>query len=441
MAIRLNWLARDFTTGEVASLALDNLPPSQVSEQLRMQLLDLTQTEMIVIRRDGASQVLAARDMPRSIDRHIPIAEPSRVRAVQSIMNAFDTLLFGGDRVIRVYGIMRQSEGTLELVKNEKPLRDAMLLYAGNVMLISLLISLATAIVIFVVLRWFLIRPLQSMASQMAAFATNPEDPDTIIQASGRRDEIGVTQRQLQAMQRQLRSTLNQQRHLADLGLAVSKINHDLRNILASASLFSDRLMVLEDPTVKRVAPRLIKAIDRAVDYTRSVLAYGKSGEALPNKQLVRPHVLLEDVAQVLGLDLDSPVEWNNAVSPDLEAEADPDQLYRVMLNLCRNAIQVMTAETDEPSVVRRLSAKARTTTDHVEIVISDTGPGFTDEGRAKLFSVFAPSTRSGGTGLGLAIAAELVRAHGGTLKLLDDAGPGAHFAICLPRSGQAGGK
>jgi hypothetical protein len=56
-------------------------------------------------------------------------------------------------------------------------------------------------------------------------------------------------------MQTALRDMLAQRRHLAELGLAVSKINHDLRNILASAQLFSDRIGAAEDPLVKRFAP------------------------------------------------------------------------------------------------------------------------------------------------------------------------------------------
>ncbi len=63
-----------------------------------------------------------------------------------------------------------------------------------------------------------------------------------ILKPSERQDELGIAERELAGMQGVLADTLRQQRRLADLGLAVSKINHDLRNILASAQLISDRL-------------------------------------------------------------------------------------------------------------------------------------------------------------------------------------------------------
>ena len=82
---------------------------------------------------------------------------------------------------------------------------------------------------------------------------------------------------------RELQRTLQSRKHLADLGLAVSKINHDMRNMLAPAQLLSDRLTDLEDPAVRKIAPRLLRALDRAVTFSESVLAYGKGREQEPN--------------------------------------------------------------------------------------------------------------------------------------------------------------
>ena len=68
-------------------------------------------------------------------------------------------------------------------------------------------------------------------------------------------------------MQRELASMLHQQSRLAALGLAVSKINHDLRNLLASAQLFSDQLSTSPDPKVQRFAPKLMRALERAIAF------------------------------------------------------------------------------------------------------------------------------------------------------------------------------
>ena len=433
---RLTWIDRHFTTGEAASLALEQLDrDGQDTDRLRNDLLDLTHTEMIGMRHDGVSFVLAERAMPKSVDRHVQLTPPGRIEAVRSIREAFDTLLFGGNRIIRVSGPMRSRPNSqLEMVMRDAPLRDAMLLYARNTMMISLGISLATALLVFLTLRWFFIRPLQRISKRMLGFARDPEDASQIIDPSGRHDEIGVAEEQMSMMQRQVRGTIKQQKRLADLGLAVSKINHDLRNILASASLFSDRLTSLNNPTVKRIAPRLVRTIDRAVEYTQSVLSYGKAGEDVPQKSVLRLHHLLEDVAQVLALDLSGEVEWVNKVDPALEIEADGDQLFRVVHNLCRNAVEAML----DPgraggSIVHRLSVNANKVKDHVTILISDTGPGFPERARDTMFEAFHASSRSTGTGLGLAIAADLVRGHGGSIRLLDGPETGAHFEITLP--------
>lgn len=433
---RLTWLADHFVTGEAASLALEKLREEDVPDDVRDQLLSLTQTELMVVRRDGARRVLATKAMPGQVARHVELASPGRIQAVRSITDALDTLIMGGDRNIRVFGPMKKRNGTLELVMKEKPLRDAMLSYARNVLLISLAISIFTGLVVFLTLRALLIRPLQRLSGSMLAFSKDPEDASLVIEPTGRKDEIGVAEVQLSAMQKQLRGTMTQQRHLADLGLAVSKINHDLRNILASASLFSDRLTSLPDPVAQRLAPRLVRTIDRAADYTRSVLAYGKSGEALPQRGLLRLHRLCEDVAEALALDDDSgveqQVEWVNEIDVNLEIEADAEQLFRVLLNLSRNAVQAMDNATDN-ALVKRLTISSRLQDGAVHILVADTGPGIPAAVRENLFTAFGGSGRNGGTGLGLAIAAELVRAHGGSICLLDDSAPGSRFEIKLP--------
>ncbi len=429
---RLAWLSRHFTTGEAASLTLEELKPDAIPENIRKQLLVLTETEMIVVRRDGASHILATNQMPGAIARHVELMQPGRLQAANTILDAFDTLLFGGDRTIRVFGPMKQRSGTLELVMKDRSLRTAMLSYAYNVLLISLLISIATALLVFVTLRWFLIRPMQRMTESMLAFSRAPEDQSLVIQPSGRRDEIGVAEEQLNGMQKQLSGTFKQQRHLADLGLAVSKINHDLRNILASASLFSDRLADTSDPTVQRLAPRLIRTIDRAVDYTRSVLDYGKSGEAVPTYNVVRLHQLCQDVAETLSLDTDGDVDWVNRVPEDLEIHGDAEQIFRVIVNLSRNALQAMHG-LDGETQIKRLSISAGEEGGNTVIRLRDTGPGLPESMQNNLFAAFNTAGRQGGTGLGLAIAAELIRAHNGTIRLVEQDGPGAEFEITLP--------
>jgi signal transduction histidine kinase len=278
------------------------------------------------------------------------------------------------------------------------------------------------------------------MSQSMIEFSSAPEDSSRIIRPSGRRDELGAAEGRRAEMQTELRATLQQQRHLADLGLAGSKINHDLRNMLASAQLISDRLGSLPDPTVQRFAPKLIGALDRAIAYCQSTLAYGRAGEKAPARRLIVLSRLVDDVADGLGLIGNPSIAWENRVPADLEIDADPDQLFRVLVNLGRNAIQAMVGD-DDPSIVRRLTIGASRAGNAATITVEDTGPGVPEKARAHLFRAFQGGARPGGTGLGLAIAAELVRAHGGTIALIEKPGPGASFEIVIPDTASGNGR
>jgi signal transduction histidine kinase len=241
-----------------------------------------------------------------------------------------------------------------------------------------------------------------------------------------------VAERELADMQRQLQKTLGEQKHLADLGLAVSKINHDMRNILASAQLLSDRLSGVRDPSVQAVAPKLLRALDRAASYSEGVLAYGRTQEAPPSRRRLRLKQLVDEVEDLLGVDAIGGIEFVNAVDAGFEVDADSEQLFRVLTNLSRNAIQAMAGD-DSAAVVRRLTISAERTGSVSTILVVDTGPGLPQKARENLFAAFRGSARSGGTGLGLAIAHELVLAHGGSLDLQESRGGRTVFSVTIP--------
>jgi hypothetical protein len=258
-----------------------------------------------------------------------------------------------------------------------------------------------------------------------------------VIAPSGRLDEIGTAERELATMQTELASMLHQKNRLASLGLAVSKINHDLRNLLASAQLFSDRLAKIPDPGVQRFAPKLMHALERAIAFCQSTLSYGRLQEPPPDRREVLLEPMVEEVHETLGLGADAPIRWISAVERGLVVEADYDQLFRILLNLSRNAVQAMESQAVESRTDRdpgrdQIRITGRREGAVVVIEVSDTGPGFSDKARAHLFEAFQGSTRTGGTGLGLAIAAELVRAHGGEIRLVEGT-IGATLRLTIP--------
>lgn len=427
------WLRSHLDTAEAASIVFLDTSDPMLSEEAQQKLLMATGSLAVVIREGSMTRLMAAAEIPSPISETIDLTMPDPMR---DIIGALSMLLSGETRTYRVRQDMRTRDAMIELVQTDTRLREALLRFSRNVLLLSLAISAITAALVFLALYWMIVRPIRRMSGNMMAFAREPDNAALIHVASDRRDEIGVAERQLAAFQKELHQTLRQRQHLADLGLAVSKINHDLRNILASAQLLTDRLSQLPDPTVQRLAPKLLRTIDRAADYTRSVLAYGKALESPPDRRRHRLAVIVDDVVDLVALEPGQPIDWRKDVPPDLEVVADAEQLLRVLMNLARNAAQaIRRQEQAERSRVDRVMISARRAGGAVEIRVSDTGPGIGELQQQGLFKAFSSSTAPGGTGLGLAIAAEIVRAHGGRIELESTGSTGAVFLVVLPDS------
>ncbi len=423
---RMSWLQDRLATAAAVSIVLVQGDPAALSREAQDDVLTAIGARAIAVSDNGVSRLLAVADMPPEVDSHIGMTD---MGLFEEIAGALDTLFRGGGRMLRVYGPAGDDAREFELIMPDAALRAAMLTYARNVAMLSLLISVFAAVLVYAAMDRIMARPMRRLARSMLAFSAAPEDPARIITPAGRRDEIGFAEHELSRMQERLQKMLAERRHLADLGLAVSKINHDMRNMLASAQLISDRLALSKDPTVQSFAPRLVRALDRAVSYSQGVLAYGRTQEPAPARRLVHLHPLVEDLRDIAGVD--SGVDFVNAVPADFEIDADPDQLFRVLTNLARNAVQAMAAETDRINV-RRLTVAAERQGGVCRIVVSDTGPGLPPKALENLFSAFRGGARQGGTGLGLAIARELVRAHGGTLELVASESGHTAFAITI---------
>ena len=227
----------------------------------------------------------------------------------------------------------------------EAPLKAAMIRYGLDILGLSILISIITAALVYLSLDALLVKPMTKLTWNIVRFSERPEDPTRIIAPSGRRDEIGTAERELSAMQKELAGTLSQKARLAALGLAVSKISHDLRNMLSSAQLLSDRLITVKDPTVQRLVPKLIASLDRAIRLCARTLDYGQAQEAPPRRKRFTLAPLVAEVGDSLGLPRAARSPGSSRSMPRLEVDADRDQLYRVLTNLCRNAVQALESE------------------------------------------------------------------------------------------------
>lgn len=424
---RKNWLMERLAAAQIASLAVDAAPTNQVPERLRDQLLKKAQVYGVAVRRGETRRLVLAANPPDVVAAHFDLEHASWV---QLIGDALAVFFSEQGRVIRVIGRPDIGDDVVEIVMTEAPLKRAIYRFGLNILALSIIISLFTATLVWLTLNYVLIRPVLRLTWNMVGFRENPEDASRIIRPTGRGDEIGRAQAELAAMQTELATMLRQKSRLAALGLAVSKINHDLRNMLSSAQIISDRLSASPDPTVQRFVPKLIASLDRAITFCTETLRYGRAEEEQPQRRRFPVLLLLEEVGESFGLPGHGRIRWSMEADIALEIDADRSQLYRILTNLVRNAVQVLEAP---PHVLRpEIRVLAEQQNEAVVITVRDNGPGLPARARANLFQAFQGSARIGGTGLGLAISAELARAHGGEIWL-DESGPGATFHLRIP--------
>lgn len=418
---RENWLIERLGAAHLAILSLDATPDQVVSDKLRMELLEHVGAHGIVVRRDGAKLALS-QNMPPQVSGQFDLTSGGFMTLIGDAML---TLGRTDNRIIRVIGPSPKDPGVgIELVLDEGPLQQEIVNFAWRILALSIAISLITATLLYVSLHLLLVRPMRQITENMVLFREDPEDANRVVQPSRRRDEIGVAQRELAGMQQRLRAALRQKDHLAALGTTVANINHDLRGILSPALLISDRLEDSEDPEVRRVTPRLVTAIERAVSLCSQTMDYVRSGEPDVQKERFPLNTLVADI----GADLVDPkgqsITLESRVELDLEVTADHSQMFRVFSNLARNSVEAG-ADT--------ISIGACKLEQRIEIEIADNGSGLPARARENLFRPFEGSAKAGGVGLGLTSARELVRSHGGELSLVSTSEDGTVFMVTLP--------
>jgi signal transduction histidine kinase len=430
-SFRTTWLEDRLRVGVVAARVLDAVPDVMaLPRELTDRLLASAGADAIVYRREGQSQLIERTD-PILPDRAVT-ADLRYGDLGTQIMGALDTLFAGPGRTLRIVGEGELDASLVEILMPEAPLRRDMIDYSRSIALVSLGIAAVTAFALYMVVSSLFIDPVLRLTGNMLAFRKSPENGTLILNPSHRRDEIGILERELAAMESDLFAMLRQRRHLADLGLAVAKINHDLRNTLTAAQLLSDQVATLDDPKVQRLAPRLVTTLDRAIGFAQSVLDYGREAVQPPQMTAVPLRALVEDAgfeSRAAGNPL---LAFRNELAEDLIITADPAQLGRLFVNLLKNAREALEADTLNGKD-KQIAVSAEVAEQTIVVSVTDNGPGLPARAREHLFKAFEGSARSGGTGLGLAIAREIAEAHGGRLELVDT-DHGTRFDVTLPQ-------
>lgn len=430
---RLTWLKNRAAQAEIAALAIEAAPTRMLSPDLRNQLLEGAGVRVVALQQGDKRQLVLRSDIDSMIDASYDLRT---LKWFPAIVDAFTTMVAGDGRIIGVTDVPPNMSGdSIQIALDETPLRTAMFRYALNILILSIILSFLVAGLVFVALNRVLVQPMQRLTRNMLAFAERPEDPTLLIEPSKRRDEIGDAEHELHDMQQQIVTMLQQKNRLAALGLAVSKVTHDLRNMLSSAQIISDRLSTVNDPTVQKFAPKLIASLDRAITFCMQTLTYGRAQESPPQREKLDLKPLVDDVIDSIVLQASQRVTLYNNVTSHLIVDADREHLFRILNNLMRNSVQAIESHLgnvpDSPngSITLRAWRDGAVAT----LEIKDNGPGIPERVQAHLFEAFQSASRPGGTGLGLAIASELVQAHGGGITLAETSDKGTTFLITLP--------
>ncbi len=213
------------------------------------------------------------------------------------------------------------------------------------------------------------------------------------------------------------------QDRLARLGASLRRVMHDLRNTLATAQLVADGLAGHADPLVGRRAEAITRSIERAVSMCRTGLSLGRAEEPAPKRERFFLADVVDEVEAAIGPEEAIGATLRLTSEEPVIVDADFDQLYRMLLNLARNAVDAGAG---------RVMISGSNAGDRVIVEVADDGPGLPAEVEDELFLEKGRST-SGGAGLGLAIAAELARNHGGELALAATGADGTRFRLTLP--------
>ena len=447
VTFRDNWIDDRVQAATIAALALEAAPSQRVSDELSEDLLENAEVLTVAIIGDDRRQlVLAPREPVGGPMRDINRTDEPYTRRLGHTLGMFFS---GGTDILKVTSsqgmdAMEETDTSAEPVETDTdvpvdsmrdmmievlmlqaPLRAELIDFSQRILGLSLLISIVAGGLVYLVLDFLVVRPMSRVTASIMRFRNNPGASPSQHEFSKRRNEIGRAQNALIDMESVVSDSFRQRERLAQLGEAVAKINHDLRNSLAAAQLVSDGLARSEDPRVQRAAPRLERALERAINLAQNTLEYGKEEPIKPNMQLAKMCEISEEAAEE-ALSGFPEITWDNQIPHGTEHVIDPDHLHRIIANLVRNAAHATSkARPEDGKITLKLDDNA--------LYLSDNGPGLPDKAKNNLFVPFASSATKGGTGLGLAIARELSQAMGGDLTLYHTGPDGTTFKITLP--------
>lgn len=364
--------------------------------------------------------------------------------ATPSITEEFDEVI---DLTKNEFFILYPNLANIFFIKPDKTKKSKIISHSGKTLIIenhiiyqrlrhtfnllffqTLFIVLSFCGILYFLIHITFLKPLKNLTNSINDFQQEPESamPQTHL---ARKDEIGAAQQALNKMQTTIKAQLLEKTRLAGIGLAVSKISHDLRNILANAQLLSENFFQTNNAPLKQQAQRLSASLNRAIALCSQYLSYASAKKSkLAIKQL-NLKTLADEIGGAVLLQHKN-CSWQNKVPPHISFSSDKNALFRILFNLGKNAAQAGAG---------KISLNARAQNNQIKIEMRDNGAGLPLRVRANLFMPFTSSTKKGsgqeGFGLGLSIAQELARELGGNLTLKETNKQGTCFCLTLSNS------
>lgn len=418
---RADWLDERVQAARIAALSLEAAPSRMVSQELSNDLLIRAEVLAVAELSEDMREQILPPAMP--LDGPMKMVDLMEEGMMGSVLETVGTWQAEDGRLLIVRAMGSRPGRVLEIIVPEAPLKEGLAAFGWRILGISLLISLTAGGLIYLLLFLLVVRPMQRVTDSVIQFRADPGSWRKRLSATSRKDEIGRAQNALADMESAVSDSFRQRERLALLGEAVAKINHDLRNSLATAQLASDALSTSDDPRVQRSVPRLERALERAIKLASETLKYGRSTTPHARLQTVALREAMDEAA-LEALAPHEAVRFVNEVDIADTRTADADHLHRIAANLIRNAAEAMPE-----------GGEIKVSADEAGLVFADTGPGLPEKAQDNLFKPFASSTRRDGTGLGLSLSRDLARSMGGDLELVSTGPEGTAFRLRLPEA------
>jgi signal transduction histidine kinase len=429
---RDGWLEQRAQAAQIAVLAVEAAPDGRVGDELSRQLLSTAQVVSVAVQAEEQREMILAPSL--EIPPDLVTVDLREQNMMSAAMGAFGHIFAPDGRFLRIIVTPSMTrDQQMEIIVPESALKAGLLNFSRTLLISSVIISAVVGALVYFAIYRLVVRPIQGLTSSLVKFAERPEDAE-IAHTAGESDEMRRAYSALESMQKTVSASFRQRKRLAELGEAVAKINHDLRNSLAAAQIVSEGLAQSDDPRVKRAAPRLERAIERAIGLAEATLRYGRAEPPQPSVQKMNLVPAVTEAAEE-GLASWPEIEWTLDAPGDLPALVDADHVHRIVANLVRNAAQAI-SDQPERGAPGRIKARMFKANGSAVVEIADNGPGIPPMLADRLFQPFGGSASRDGAGLGLAIARELARGMKGDLELSSSGGEGAVFTLRVPAAG-----